>query len=861
MSICFAIDIVVMLGSVCPGPAEYRRSIAGDGSAPYFRINCPSAMNATSVLTLSLVILFLPLLGFIIQLLAGRTRTPLDYVADPHESAGHDRADHGNPADAATADHTQHAADDPQSAVAHIAVDHHTAHADHHDEYLIAGSRGPWTESDQRRAYRLSWISTAIMGICLALAVYVAWSTFAAPLPGGKPSYYPKAQASAVWVDFGDAATNGLGRAYTITLGVLADNISAIMLVVVTLVSLLVHLFSSEYMRAPSMHGGRFNRYYAFLGLFTFSMLGIVIANNLLMIYIFWELVGLSSYLLIGFWYERPAPQYASMKAFITNRIGDIGMFAGILILYTRFGTLQLTEIFDVLAATLNTQALIPLDPWITAAGILLFCGAIGKSAQFPLNVWLPDAMEGPTPVSALIHAATMVAAGLYLTARIFPLLDPNAMLFIAGIGAATAFIASTIAMVQWDLKKVLAFSTVSQLGYMVMALGVGAYSAAIFHLVTHAMFKASLFLGAGSVIHQMHGALHAIGDHDRDPQDMRNMGGLRRKMPWTYRAMLVATLAISGIPLFSGYMSKDEILVGALAYSSASQNLVNVAVVIIGYMVAGMTAFYMFRMIFLTFWGEPRASDLHARVRENRRIMIVPVVVLAALSLWLPFGLNPLNPGAGWFLGSWATTPSKVVRDVSFYERRDRYVEHLPPGAYYENPEYSGRPPYEEVVESLHKTGIPHVMSVPAMVALAIAIIGIGVAFFRYGRSGARGQIVSWARPRGVRAFLFNRWYQDNIYEKVFPVGLTILLMKMLAWFDQNVIDGVVNGVASATSGAARLVAGFDTYVVDGVVNMLAGTTQFLGLISRQLQTGRIQTYVIYVVLGVVVLFFAFIQ
>jgi len=819
-------------------------------------------MNATSVLTLSLVILFLPLLGFIIQLVAGRTRTPLDYVADPHENPGHDRSHHGNPADAATADHTQLDADNPRSVAAHIAVDHHTAHDDHHDEYLIAGSRGPWTESDQRRAYRLSWVSTAIMGACLALAIYVAWSTFAAPLPSGKPSYYPKAQASAVWVDFGDAATSLLGRASTITLGVLADNISAIMLVVVTLVSLLVHLFSSEYMRAPSMHGGRFNRYYAFLGLFTFSMLGIVIANNLLMIYIFWELVGLSSYLLIGFWYERPAPQYASMKAFITNRIGDIGMFAGILILYTRFGTLQLTEIFDMLAATLHAHpnAIIQLDPWITAAGILLFCGAVGKSAQFPLNVWLPDAMEGPTPVSALIHAATMVAAGVYLTARIFPLLDPNAMLVIATIGAITAFIAATMAMVQWDLKKVLAFSTVSQLGYMVMALGVGAYSAAIFHLVTHAMFKACLFLGAGSVIHQMHDALHAAGDHDRDPQDMRNMGGLRRKMPWTYRAMLVATLAISGIPLFSGYMSKDEILIEAIAYGAAFPDPVNVAVPIIGFMVAGMTAFYMFRMIFLTFWGEAKVPDLHAHVRESRRIMIVPVVLLAALSLWLPFGLNPLDPGSGWFLRSWAPPPAHVGEVVAEIAR-DRRAASRDTVEAHSWAVICTRPTHREILEELHQSGIPHVMSVPAMVALAVAIIGIGVAFVRYGRSGARGQIVSWARPRGVRAFLFNRWYQDTLYEKVFPVGLTVLLMKMLAWFDQNVIDGAVNGVASATTGVARLVAGFDTYVVDGIVNMLAGTTQFLGLIFRQLQTGRIQTYLIYVVLGVVVLFFAFIQ
>ena len=325
-------------------------------------------------------------------------------------------------------------------------------------------------------------------------------------------------------------------------------------------------------MREPSMHGGRFNRFYAFLGLFTFSMLGIVIANNLLMIYIFWELVGVSSYLLIGFWYERAAPQYANKKAFIVNRVGDIGMFTGIMILYTQLGTFQLTEIFDMIGS-----GHIPYgsELWLTAAGILLFCGAIGKSAQFPLNVWLPDAMEGPTPVSALIHAATMVAAGVYLTARIFPLLTGDAMLFVAATGAITALIAASIALVQWDLKKVLAFSTVSQLGYMVMALGVGAFSAGIFHLVTHAMFKACLFLCSGSVIHQMHHSLHHLHDHSRDPQDMRNMGGLRHKMPRTFLACLIATLAISGIPLFSGYMSKDEILAGAWAFRNVDPGFI----------------------------------------------------------------------------------------------------------------------------------------------------------------------------------------------------------------------------------------------------------------------------------------------
>lgn len=810
-------------------------------------------------LLLSLVILVLPLLGFVLQLVLGKMKTPADYVVDPHEHGSHDHGHHGNPADQHTADHSQHAVDHPHEVAAHVTHDVHTAGHDAHYDYVVTKRRGPWTEADQKRAYSLSWISTFIMGICLALSLYVAYATLSAPAPEGVPNYHPKAQESFVWMDFKDAASSSIGRGYIITLGVLADNLAAIMLVVVTLISFLVHLFSSEYMREPSMHGGRFNRFYAYLGLFTFSMLGIVIANNLLMIYIFWELVGVSSYLLIGFWYERPGPQYANKKAFIVNRVGDIGMFAGIMILYTQLGTLQLTEVFDIIAS-----GTIPYgsEAWLTAAGILLFCGAIGKSAQFPLNIWLPDAMEGPTPVSALIHAATMVAAGVYLTARIFPLLTGDAMLFIAAIGAITAFIAASIALVQWDMKKVLAFSTVSQLGYMVMALGVGAFSAGIFHLVTHAMFKACLFLASGSVIHQMHHSLHHLHDHDRDPQDMRNMGGLKAKMPRTYLTVLIATLAISGIPLFSGYMSKDEILAGAWAFRNVNPHIVANVVWIIGYLVAGMTAFYMFRMVFLTFWGEPKAKDISAHIHENPRIMVMPLIVLAALSLWIPFGANPLNPAAGWFLSSWVKTPTIVVPESAqpHLTAHETGEQAAPAGDEHGG---SALAPFQMTIEHevhhLHETGIPHILSIPAAASLLVAGSGIFLAFMLYGRPGAKGQQVSWETPRGVRAFLANRWYQDNLYEKVFPVGVTLLLMKMLAWFDQHVIDGIVNGVGASTVLLSRVVAGFDTYVVDGLVNMIAGVAQFTGLLFRQLQTGRIQTYVVYVVLGVVVLFFAF--
>lgn len=794
-------------------------------------------MDAQLVLTVSLVIFVLPLAGSLIQLLFGRMKVPVDYMVDPHESPDFGSVDGGNVADVMTSDHTQRTVDLPHGA-------EHGA--------LRSLRRGLWSDADQRRAIRLSWIATGIIGLCLIGALWVAVTVIAAPAPAGVPSYYPKAQRSALWFDFADAATSAIGHGYTVTLGILADNLTAVMLVVVTLISLLVHLFSSEYMRSPSMHGGRLNRYYAFLGLFTFSMLGIVIANSLLMLYIFWELVGLSSYLLIGFWYERPAAQYASMKAFLTNRIGDVGMFAGIMIIYTQLGTFQLTAIFDQIGA-----GHLPFgsEAWLTAAGILLFCGAIGKSAQFPLNVWLPDAMEGPTPVSALIHAATMVAAGVYLTARIFPLLTGDAMLFIATIGAVTALVGASIALVQWDLKKVLAFSTVSQLGYMVMALGVGAYPAAIFHLVTHAMFKACLFLCSGSVIHQMHHALHDLGDHRTDPQDMRNMGGLRRRMPLTFAAALVATLAISGVPLFSGYMSKEEILTGAVAFWLLSPHMLATVILVIGYAVAGMTAFYMFRMLFLTFYGPPRVRAIYDRIRENRRVMILPLVILAALSLWLPFGANPLDPSSGWLFERAIRSPLSVV-PLSSQPRTMQKTYGMRVQSSTAS-EFQQR--LDREVHLIRGGDSPSPFAPSALVALLVAAAGVGLAFRAYGRGETSERAVTWAQPRGFRALLANRWYQDNLYENYFPVGVTMIAMRGVAWFDLNVVDGMVNALAAGVVGLARLASLFDLYVVDGIVNFLAGTTQFLGMTMRQLQTGRIQTYVVYVVLGVVVLFFLF--
>ncbi|HEY5996975.1 MAG TPA: NADH-quinone oxidoreductase subunit L, partial [Candidatus Deferrimicrobiaceae bacterium] len=404
---------------------------------------------------------------------------------------------------------------------------------------------------------------------------------------------------------------------FNVNVGILIDNITAIMLVVVTLVSSLVHLFSVGY-----MHGDpKYNRFFAYLSIFSFSMLGLVLSESVFFLFIFWELVGLSSYLLIGFWFEKKSAADASKKAFITNRVGDFGFLAGILILFAYTGVFGYDEIFASVASGKLSGSM------LTLAGIGLFCGAVGKSAQFPLHVWLPDAMEGPTPVSALIHAATMVAAGVYLVGRMYPIFTPDALLVIAYTGTVTLFIAATIALAQNDIKKILAYSTVSQLGFMVCGLGVGGYTAGLAHLVTHAGFKACMFLGSGSVIHAVHS------------QDIFDMGELRKKMPITFFTFLIGTLSIAGVPFFSGFFSKDKILGDALAF--AMLNPKHYALFILPMFTAGLTAFYMFRLVFVTFFGHARDHHKFDHAHESPFNMAFPLVVLALLSFAYPFEHN----------------------------------------------------------------------------------------------------------------------------------------------------------------------------------------------------------------------------
>ena len=666
-----------------------------------------------------------------------------------------------------------------------------------------------------KRVPKLYLFEVAILGIALLLSIIVGYV---------KLSFYDTKDIISAfnWISMDNAP--GIGG-LNIELGFKIDNITVMMLFVVNLISFLVHVFSIEYMRGDKLY----TRYFAYLGIFTFSMLGIVLTHNLLMMYIFWELVGLSSYLLIGFWFEKKSASDAAKKAFIVNRIGDIGMFLGILILFTQYKTFTFDVIYQQIAA-----GNIPFgsNVWLTAAGILIFMGAVGKSAQFPLHVWLPDAMEGPTPVSALIHAATMVAAGVYLVVRIFVMLTADAMLVIAVVGAFTSLVAATIALTQNDIKKVLAYSTVSQLGYMVMSLGVGAYAFAFFHLVTHAFFKACLFLGSGSVIYSMH--------HE---QDIRNMGGLKKKMPITYYTFLISTLAISGVPLFSGFLSKDGILAGTLAFGKLTGHWL---IPIIGFAVAGLTAFYMFRLVILTFHGEPKNHHKYDHAHESPFVMAAPLVVLATLSIFIWYTPNPIGADAGWVLKSWIKTPTQVTPIETRFE-------FMKPSTEEAKAEVHG-----EVTHSVEYTETMHWAHYPAMfLSLAVAGLGILIAFLFYQWKKLSAEKLA-EKLKPLYNFSLNKWFLDELYDSTAIAG-TLSFSSILSWFDNTIVDGIVNGSATVTRFTSKMSGMFDTYVVDGAVNFTAFFSGFIGLSFRRLQTGKVQTYIVFVVFAVIILLLFF--
>jgi NADH-quinone oxidoreductase subunit L len=554
-----------------------------------------------------------------------------------------------------------------------------------------------------------------------------------------------------------------------VNVGFLVDPLSLVMMLTVSGVSFIIHLYSIGYMAEDE----GFRRYFTYLNLFVFFMLILVSANSFLLMFVGWEGVGLCSYLLIGFWYQRKAPADAGKKAFVVNRVGDYGFLLAMLLIFVTFKTLDFTKVFAAAPQVLEHGGLA-----VTLMTLLLFVGACGKSAQIPLYVWLPDAMEGPTPVSALIHAATMVTAGVYMVARCAVLysMAPVSMGVVAVVGCATAIYAASIGLLQNDIKRVLAYSTISQLGYMFLACGVGAFSAGIFHLVTHAFFKALLFLGAGSVMHGMAGEL-----------DMRKMGALKSKMPWTYRTFLIGTLALAGIFPFAGFFSKDEILWEAL-----QQNTVLWAGGAIG---AFMTAFYMFRAVFMTFHGESRV-DGHVHVHESPNIMIIPLCVLAVLSL----------------VGGWIGLP--------LIEGGNKIREFLSPvlatAGHAAAAEHGG-----------HQAGLEITMM---MVSMGIAFAGILLAWIMYIKNPALPEKLA-SRFAGLYQLIYNKYFVDEAYDAVIVEPIKNGSVFLWRIFDNRVIDGAVNGAADLIQWVSR-----------GV---------------RKLETGMVQEYALGIVGGVVVVFY----
>ncbi len=572
----------------------------------------------------------------------------------------------------------------------------------------------------------------------------------------------------------------------TIHFGLIIDSLTVLMLIVVTLVSLMVQIYSQGYMHGdPGYH-----RYYAYISLFTASMLGLIMADNLLLMFVFWEMVGLCSFLLIGFWFHRPAAASAAKKAFIVTRIGDFGFLGAILLLFSETGTLDIAALIDK-APDLAVMSFLGASV-LTLAALGIFLGAMGKSAQFPLHVWLPDAMEGPTPVSALIHAATMVAAGVFLVARMFPLFEHSetALLTVAVIGGLTAIFAASIGLVMTDIKRVLAYSTISQLGYMMLGLATGGIAVGIFHLFNHAFFKALLFLGAGSVN-------HATGTFD-----MRQMGGLRKVMPWTYATFLIASLSIAGIWPLAGFWSKDEILVSSLG----NQPILFVLALITVF----MTAFYMFRVVFLTFGGEYRGSSggsHSSRPHESPPVMVRPMVVLAVLAVGS--GLWNVSGAFSAFMG----------HEVHSYGFFGILTQALP------------------------------------WVSLLMAGSGILLAYAFYSAKWLSAERIT--RLFAPLHLLFSKKYWiDELYENII---VRIVLLKGffagLQLFDSRVIDRGVNTLFIENLLVRRFFSGlklFDDKGVDGAVNGVADTTVATGRVLSKAQTGQLQLYGMFIIFGI---------
>lgn len=593
--------------------------------------------------------------------------------------------------------------------------------------------------------------------------------------------------------------TIGNTRVYA---GFLLNNLSTLLLLLVTVIALPVHIYGTAYMKGDPMYG----RYFTYLSFFCFSMLALVVVDNMILLYAFWELVGFSSYLLIGFWNTRDKAVQANKKAFIMNRIGDIGLLVAILVLFAQFRTFDIETLFG--AHGLVSQALVQGGLWVSNTDIMpaawqyIACGGIimavaAKSAQFPLHTWLPDAMEGPTSVSALIHAATMVAAGVFLLGRTYTFFNSYELNVLAIIGCFTAFLAATIALTQNDLKRILAYSTISQLGFMVMAMGIGAYASSLFHLVTHAFFKCLLFLSAGIIIHQMQ---HLKDEHqlDIDPQNILYMGGLRKKLPLTFTVCIIAGLALVGLPLTSGYLSKDGIIIQAFEWADGKSWFY--MLIPLGALLSGaLTAFYVARLIFKVFFGEFEQErvnpHIHGHFSDGGWAYRVPLVLLAIGCLFPFFSLNPLLYEHAWIM------------------------EGL------------------NQAHNLARMNIYHTI-IPA----AVNILSVMVIYWAYTVYVSQ-QRKLFAQHTFVFKLSYHEWYIDSFYNRYIVRGV-LQLSDALFWVDKNIIDGLISLLEKITLMLAALTAWLDKYIVDGILHSIAAITRGISNFARGFQTGKVQYY-----------------
>ncbi len=632
-----------------------------------------------------------------------------------------------------------------------------------------------------------AWIPGTIgMLITFLWSVGVLAAVIAQPSAAGDVMFntVPAWKASFHWADFGP---------YEMHMGFQVDNLTALMLPMITLVSFAVQLYSSAY-----MHGDkRIPRFYSALNLFTMGMLVLVLADNLFLLLVAWEIMGLCSYLLIGHWYEQAWPRYGQIKAFLTTRVGDIGMMVGIFIVFFAARDLTWAGLAEKVPALVQDPAMAGL---LALGAFLIFTGAIGKSAQFPLHTWLPDAMAGPTPGSAIIHAATMVAAGVYLVGRAFMIygnVPAWVLAVVAFVGAFTSLFAASIATLRWDIKEVLAYSTISQLGYMIMAIGLGGWTSGNFHLLTHAFFKALLFLAAGSVIHAHH--------HN---QLLHKMGGLRKKIPITFWTWMVGYAALAGVPGFSGFFSKDGLLADAWVWSNPAVPAWALKLpFIMALTTAFLTAYYMTRATYLAFFGQPRDAELYEQAHESPRAMTIPLVILAvpaALFGWLGTPLfHHFAPSADWMV----------------------FIQNF-----------------------LHLPGLDHHVdfSTEVMItgmATAAGLLGIFLGWYMYAvvRPETRA---SWiARLKPVYTLIRNKYYVDEFYDLV-AIRTTQAVSRAVNWFDINVVDGLVNLTGTISVYASEAAAWFDKHVVDALVTMWADIARGLGAFFRRLSTGYVQQY-----------------